>query len=112
MSVAVGRRYGEPVDVRRRDDEPAEFLWRGRLYLVRAVLARWWEAGGWWQAGPAEAAVGSAGSGGAAGFAGPDDREREVWRVEAGAGSTAGTGLYDLSFDWAAGGWTLARVLD
>lgn len=108
MSVAVGRRYGEPVDVRRRDDEPAEFLWRGRLYLVRAVLARWWEAGGWWQGGPAEAA----GLGEVAGLVGPDDREREVWRVEAGAGAAAGSGLYDLSFTWATGDWTLARVLD
>ena len=34
------RRYDDPVDVRRRDEDPAEFLWRGRHYAVREVLAR------------------------------------------------------------------------
>lgn len=95
--VTAGRRYGEPVDVRRRDDAPAEFLWRGRLYLVRAVLASWAEVGRWWDA---ELATG------------PADGERQVWRVEAGAGARAGTGVYDLCFDWAAGAWSVARVLD
>ena len=47
------RLHADPVEVRRTDTgagpEPAQFLWRGRLYLVRAVLARWTEAGGWWR---------------------------------------------------------------
>jgi hypothetical protein len=46
----MSRRYDDPVEVRRRDDEPAEFLWRDRLWVVRAVLARWVETGAWWQA--------------------------------------------------------------
>jgi hypothetical protein len=43
------RRYDEPVEVRRRDEDPAEFLWRGRLYVVRAVLETWVETGAWWR---------------------------------------------------------------
>jgi hypothetical protein len=65
------RTYGEVIDVRTAvpsgagpDDAtspslsvssselgvapPAQFLWRGRLYLVRDVLAHWVELGTWW----------------------------------------------------------------
>src|SRR4051794_41722981 len=58
----MSRRYDDPVEVRRRDDEPAEFLWRGRFYAVREVLARWVETGAWWQAAvrPGTATGGSA----------------------------------------------------
>jgi hypothetical protein len=94
------RRYNDAVEVQRRDDVPAAFLWRGRLYSVRAVLAHWIEAGGWWRSGRS-------------GFsANLDDREREIWRVEAGPGRAEGTGVYDLCFDWSAGGWTLAFAHD
>ena len=105
------RLHADPVEVRRRDDAPEQFLWRGRLYVVREVLARWTEAGGWWRG-----ATGSTGSVGRP--AGPvDDRERDWWRVEAYAGrlaaaSSAGPGVYDLCFDWSRGAWSLARVLD
>lgn len=91
----MSRRYDHPVDVRRRDDDPCEFLWRGRLYVIRGVLAHWIETGAWWNTG-----------------VGLDGAEREVWRVEASAGRTAGSGVYDVSFDWSAGGWTLRRALD
>ena len=90
----MSRRYDDPVEVRRRDDEPAEFLWRGRFYAVREVLARWVETGAWWQR--PEVTAG----------------EREVWRVEASRGRDHGAGVYDLCFDWAAGGWTLLRAQD
>lgn len=47
------RLHTDPVEVRRTDTgagpEPAQFLWRGRLYVVREVLARWTESGGWWR---------------------------------------------------------------
>jgi len=139
------RLHADPVEVARRDDEPAQFLWRGRLYVVREVLARWTESGGWWRS----AAVRAVGSGeGAAGEPDPlapletapipsspkwaqrawgepapdvgavvapasiDDGEQDWFRVEAGAGRAAGTGVYDLCFDWSTGGWSLARVLD
>ena len=141
------RHYDDTIDVARRDDEPAQFLWRGRLYVVRGVLAHWVETGAWWRSASARAlysgdsgkpldlvphaALADAALADAA-LADPapaapapaapalpdpataslDLEEREVWRVEAGAGRSSGTGVFDLSFDWSAGRWTLARALD
>ena len=119
------RRYDDPVDVRRRDEVPVEFLWRGRLYVVRDVLSHWVETGAWWRAAGVRSAY--AGDAGEAVGAGPgevpgdaaqgavvglDPGERELWRVEAGAGRASGTGVFDLCFDWGAGVWTLAQALD
>ncbi len=140
------RRYDDPVDVRRGQvagagsgggrggrhgagtldlvEGPEQFLWRGRLWKVSAVVAHWVETGAWWQSSGVHAAV-----------LGhdrdhddrPDDRagtstdlsaEREVWRVEADRGMSsaqlAGTarGVFDLVFDWADGSWRLTRCLD
>jgi len=39
-------------------------------------------------------------------------RERQVWRVEASAGRTAGTGVYDLGTDPSLQQWRLLRVAD
>ncbi|HET7690316.1 MAG TPA: DUF6504 family protein [Nocardioidaceae bacterium] len=108
------RRYDDPVEVRRDAGEPEQFLWRGRLWKVYAVVAHWVETGPWWQSADARAVLGS------------DERslsrgrdlnaEREVWRVEAGRGAqdveSLGRGVFDLSFDWAAGDWRLARAVD
>ena len=44
----MGRRHAEPIDVRRRDDAPAQFVWRSRRYVVREVLEHWFESGQWW----------------------------------------------------------------
>ena len=111
------RTYDDPVEVRRGEAEgPEQFLWRGRLWKVRAVLAHWVETGAWWQA--AERA------------GGPDQvpgqvpdlvAERELWRVEAGRGRGAGSGadggadgggVFDLSFDWGDGRWQLVGCVD
>ena len=45
------RRYDDPVEVRTGlvRGGPEQFLWRGRLWKVRAVLAHWVETGPWWQ---------------------------------------------------------------
>lgn len=86
------RRYDEPVQVRLSEGPdgthggggpvPDAFLWRNRLYVVREVLASWLEREAWWeQPAPGGRAV----------------PERTVWRVEAGAGRTLGTGVYDLA---------------
>ncbi len=139
----MSRLHTDAVEVQRHDDVPAQFLWRGRLYVVREVLARWTESGGWWRS----AAVQSLSAGDAAdglsvapleraplppspkwaqrawgepapdvdasvGPAGIDDGEQDWFRVEAGAGRAAGTGVYDLCFSWSTGRWALARVLD
>ena len=142
------RLHADPVEVLRHDTgsgpDPAQFLWRGRLYVVREVLARWTESGGWWRAAAVSAlSTGDASASGSApapletapipsspkwaqrawgepapdvgasvGPAGVDDGERDWWRVEAGSGRAAGSGVYDLCFDWSRGAWALARVLD
>jgi Family of unknown function (DUF6504) len=118
----MSRRYDDPVEVRRRDDEPAEFLWRDRLWVVRAVLARWVETGAWWQAAlpavPSGTGIGSSGTDGSSALALDSAAlsvERELWRVEATRGRVHGMGVFDLCFDWSAPagtGWTLARALD
>lgn len=108
------RVYDEEVVVQRRDGDPEQFLWRHRLYVVRSVLAHWVESGAWWRGEGVLALTGDRPTAAAAAGPGPSDllSEREVWRVEAGAGRTAGCGLYDLCFDWSRPGWALARVLD
>jgi len=45
----VSRLHADAVEVKRQDDVPEQFLWRGRLYLVREVLSRWTQSGGWWR---------------------------------------------------------------
>ncbi len=43
------RRYDEVIEVRETSSSgPAAFLWRGRLYAVRAVLGHWRERRAWW----------------------------------------------------------------
>jgi hypothetical protein len=125
------RRYDDPVEVRkgRIDDVegPDQFLWRGKLWKVRAVLAHWVETGAWWQSAGARAVIGSDEP--VAPREGADLRsadlrstdllgERELWRVEAAAGMTPdpedgpGGGVFDLSFDWADGSWQLVGCVD
>lgn len=142
----MSRLHTEPVEVRRRDEAPEQFLWRDRLYVVREILSRWTESGQWWTATSvrssltgdtapdvdrplptplsttpipaspkwAQRAWGEPAPdvGAAVGPAGIDDGEREWWRVEAARGKCFSSGVYDLCFDWASGGWLLARVLD
>lgn len=51
MVAFLARRYAEAIEVIRGDDAPARFVWRGRHYTVRAVLAHWVRTGTWWEAG-------------------------------------------------------------
>lgn len=126
------RRYDDPVDVRKGmvdgAEGPEQFLWRGRLWKVQAILAHWVETGAWWDSAGARAVLGTevqAGAGAesrsASAPAGgrlsvlPDlTAEREIWRVEASRGRfvSDGGGVFDLLFDWAEGSWRLARCLD
>ena len=104
------RRYDDVVEVRKHDETPDQFLWRGRLWQVREVVSHWVETGSWWRPGPEEQ------------IAGDLLREREVWRVAAARGRLAainadpendpGFGVFDLSFDWASGDWRLAGAVD
>lgn len=117
------RRYEDPVEVRRGavagytlGEAPEQFLWRGRLWKVRAVLARWVVTGAWWQSESAREVLGTdeAGpvpdDGAGARAAGDLLAERELWRVE--AGDRRGAGVFDLSFDWSDGEWQLVGCLD
>lgn len=88
---AIVRRHDEAVQVRLgtggspdgQGPAPDAFLWRNRLYVVREVLATWLEREAWWETPPTA-----------------ERRpvlERVVWRVEAAAGRTLGSGVYDLA---------------
>ena len=85
---------GESVEVRHgASGEPEVFRWRGRRYVVQAVLATWVEALPWWV---------DQGYG-----------QRYVWRVEA-LSRTGTSGVYDL-FQISRGPgcqWGLDRVID
>ena len=76
-------------------ERPEAFIWRGRLYVVRDVLATWRERRAWWrealdaddaQVRPGETLAAAA-------------RERQVWRVEASRGWSFTPGVYDLAHD-------------
>ena len=106
------RQYDDPVEVRRGEaEDPDQFLWRGRLWKVRAVVAHWVETGPWWQ-GATGAGAGADGGGAAIDLV----AERELWRVEAGRGlqpaDAEGYGVFDLSFDWTDGRWQLVGCQD
>jgi len=115
--------YGEPVNVQTRDDgRPVRFVWRGRLYTVRAILEHWVLNREWWQ------------DPDSAGPSGPKPRppeprppeprppepgqpepdqpepgrpELEFWRVEASPGQGMTAGIYELRRDTAADAWTV-----
>lgn len=113
---------------------PEQFLWRGRLWKVRAVLAHWVETGPWWQSAGVRAVVGSDDLPNGSESDEPAPRgavavdllaERELWRVEAGQGRapemTRGAvregeggsgGVFDLAFDWNDGRWSLVGCVD
>lgn len=95
------RCYDEKVQVRLEpgavagSGSPNQFLWRGRLYLVREVLAHWRERTAWWDGA---------------------DPERQVWRVEASSGRSAGAGVFELEVGHDGPdpqpSWRLTRVCD
>lgn len=114
-------RHDDPVEVRRgrvggdeQDTAPEQFLWRGRLWKVRLVLASWTETGTRQaprdigpepEAAGGHTAVEGRGAGGLLG-------DRELWRVEAGRGG-GGVGVFELSFDHDDGGrWALVSCTD
>lgn len=98
-----------------RDSRPEAFIWKGRLYVVRQVLAHWQERRAWWRDVPSEPDLGSAAGEGLRSAA----RERQVWRVEASPGWSFAPGVYDLACSPDASApesgreqWALVRVAD
>ncbi|MEJ5944468.1 DUF6504 family protein [Pseudokineococcus basanitobsidens] len=135
----MARTYDDEVAVRTApagapehagEEQPDAFVWHGRLHVVRAVLGRWYERRAWWEQDPQRApdpppALAAAGGRGAAtGDGSPTGAgrtasrspslDRVVWRVEAGAGRSAGSGVYELCREDPArpDGWSLRRVDD
>ena len=118
------RRYDDQVEVRKgADEDPDQFLWRGRLWQVREVVAHWVETGAWWARSSSETRANGASS--AVAVDADLLREREVWRVAAARGRVAaqqsaglspehdpGFGVFDLVFSWSEGSWQLVRALD
>lgn len=94
------RRYDDPIDVRRGLvaglDAPEQFVWHGRLWVVREIIAHWVKTGAWWDHDDARDLL----------------AEQEVWRVEAGRGEAVPAGVFDLSFDWSDGQWLLVGCVD
>lgn len=116
----MARRVGEPIEVRvvgDQDNAPMSFLWRGRLYVVREVLGHWRDRREWWTAAATRAVHGDEWTP-TPGARVALDHEREVWRVEASAGRTYSTGVYDLSREpsedppIATEAWRLLQVAD
>ena len=89
----VNRVYGESVQVHARaDGRPLRFVWRSRLYVVRAILEHWVISREWWRD-----PVGAE----------PGQPELEFWRVEAAPGQGMTPEVYELRQDAATGTWTL-----
>lgn len=122
----MSRYYDEPVEVRTRatpeGPQPEQFLWRGRLHVVHAVLDSWVESGGWWTAPAARRLLQEGGEaergdllvqapgGPPSGY--PDSGERELWRVQATAGRGRGYGVFELGHEPDRAAWRLVRVHD
>ena len=110
------RRYDDPVEVRKgADEDPDQFLWRGRLWQVREVVAHWVETGAWWT----RARHRARGNGGAAstrtccvsarcgGWPRPGKGRRPQSPEH-----DPGFGVFDLVFSWSEGSWQLVRAVD
>jgi hypothetical protein len=88
----VNNVYGEPAEVQARDDgRPLRFVWRSRLYAVRAILEHWVINREWWRDPAAE----------------PGQPELEFWRVEAAPGQGVPSQVYELRRDPASSAWTI-----
>ena len=123
------RRYDDPVEVRTGIvdgvEAPAQFVWRDRLWQVRAVVTHWIETAPWWDQPAVQgllgvhdepsdgdrrdpAAPGQVASGSVASLV----VERDVWRVEASRGRLGSRGVLELVRDGATGRWRLTGCED
>ncbi len=95
----------EPVEA-----SPTQFIWRGRLYVVQAVLGHWRERQSWWP-GYAQGPVDAGAAATVADLAAAGDRE--IWRVHAAVGRRA-AGVFELCAEGAGERrqWRLLRVED
>ena len=126
------RCYDDPVEVRKgRVDTvegPEQFVWRGRLWQVRAVVGHWVETAPWWEhravrgllGSPEDPADGTDRGGGVATSVAALVAEQEVWRVDATRGRLGLVrpddrevrGVFDLVLDTGTGRWRLTECQD
>ncbi|CAN5875083.1 hypothetical protein BH20ACT6_BH20ACT6_03240 [soil metagenome] len=131
------RRYDDPVAVRRGlvdgVEGPEQFVWRDRLWRVRAVVARWVETRPWWEHSVVRDLLGDQQVGDRQDGPGVTDlsatpvasvatlvAEQEVWRVNATLGRLGLVrpddpevrGVFDLVLDGETGQWHLVGCLD
>jgi hypothetical protein len=90
-TAALSQSAGGPLAGTAPEGPPSAFLWRGRHYAVRSVVATWLDHAPWWR--------------------GASLPVRRCWRVEASAGMASGSSVVDLACD-ADGTWHLLSVLD
>ncbi len=96
----MSRAYGEPVEVQARaDGRPTRFVWRSRLYTVRAILEHWVINREWWRDPGAPGHLGAE----------PGQPELEFWRVEAAPGQGMTPGVYELRQEAATSTWTMRQ---
>jgi hypothetical protein len=94
--------YGEPVNVHARaDGRPLRFVWRSRLYTVRAILEHWVINREWWRSRD------DSGDPAPPGQPEPGQPELEFWRVEAAPGQGMTPEVYELRREAATNTWTL-----
>ncbi|PWJ53695.1 hypothetical protein SAMN06264364_11198 [Quadrisphaera granulorum] len=129
----MSRSFDEVVHVKVEQGEPeapTAFVWRGRLFVVREVLATWSSRLPWWQGVEARALRGEAVEvrGSSALVRQPGSRaagpaaDEQVWRVAASAGFGVEPGTFELacapaestdtSGSTAEACWRLVRVVD
>ena len=107
------RTYDEPICVL-FSDQPQQFIWRGRLLLVKEVQGRWSTSTAWWESPRISAARGDTATctSTATDTTAEADllEELEVWRVEAGNGVQRG--VYELARSVGRDDWVLQAVCD
>ena len=122
------RRYDDPVEVRvglvDGVEAPAQFLWRDRLWQVRALVGHWVETPPWWDQPAVQGLLGVRRDGadgstaddstadGVGGSVAALVAEREVWRVDAGRGRLGTRGVFELVRAAETGQWRLTGCED
>jgi hypothetical protein len=97
----------EQIDVLRRHGEPAHFIWHGKLYRVREVIAHWIQVGAGdvppvllrtdWHTRGVETAV----------LNRDKDIERELWSVRASVGRDGEADVFQLCHDVPESSWLM-----
>jgi hypothetical protein len=99
----------EQIDVLRWDGRPAHFIWRGRLYRVREVVAHWIQVGADSGELPSVLLRADRARGTVETLVFGRDREveRELWTVRASVGRSGDVEVFQLCHDLTDGSWLM-----